>query len=111
MNIKSAVSSVGSLVLGVFALAIIVSLILGYSVGSSIRKPDTTIVVQRPDSYRGWWGYYGAGLPGWGGPKFPPPPFPHPKPGPPPPAPPPPAPAPPPPAPAPPPPAPAQPAP
>lgn len=65
MNIQNIVTSVGTLVLGVFGLAIVVSLLLGYFFGSSMRKP-TTIVVESPDSYKRWWGHYGAGLPGWG---------------------------------------------
>ena len=72
MNIKSALGSIATFVVGVFLLSIFVSLFLGYFFGSTMRKPSTTIVVERPDNYRGWWGHYGSGLPGWGGgPRFP----------------------------------------
>ena len=102
MNSTKTVLPIVYLIIGVIVLAILVSSLTVFFYGPSTR--ETTVVVDRPwrNNYRGWWGYYGAGLPGWGGPKYPPMPSPHPKPGPPPPAPPPPAPAPPAPAPAPP---------
>lgn len=82
MNIKSAVNSVTTVVGGLLLFVIGISLVLGFYIGSSMQKPSTTVVVERPgmNNYRGWWGSYGAGLPGWGGPKYPPMPPPHPKP-------------------------------
>lgn len=62
----------------ILALAGVVSLVttLFFS-----QPKTTTVYVERPGwNYRRWWGHYGAGLPGWGGPKYPPPPSPHPKP-------------------------------
>lgn len=69
------------LVVGVLVLSVIVSTLTVLFYGPSTREP-TTVVVERPwyTNYRGWWGHYGGGLPGWGGPHYPPPPAPHPKP-------------------------------
>lgn len=81
MNVKSVASSLVTFVVGVILIAIIVSFLLGMMV-SPRRNEPRTIIVERPN-YRGWWGHYGAGLPGWGGhvgPRYPPPPPPHPKP-------------------------------
>lgn len=86
MNIKSAATSLVTFVVGVILISILVSVLLVIFYGPSTREPRT-IIIERPDYYRGWWGHYGAGLPGWGGPKHMPPPPPHPKPQPPPPAP------------------------
>lgn len=68
------------LVVGVFVLSITVSLLT--TLFLTPKEKPTTVIVERPwwNNYRGWWGYYGAGLPGWGGPKYPPRPSPHPKP-------------------------------
>ena len=78
-NTKTSLSVVGLLV-GVVLLAILVSTLTVMLYGPP-RQP-TTVIVERPwwHNYRGWWGYHGAGLPGWGGPKYPPRPHPHPKP-------------------------------
>lgn len=78
MNIK-AILSVIMLVVGVLILSGLVSIIL--AIFGPSQKP-TTVIIERPawNNYRGWWGYPGAGLPGWGGPKYPPMPAPHPKP-------------------------------
>lgn len=84
LNTKS-VTSIAGLFLGVIFLAILVSTLTVMLYGPSTKEP-TTVIVERPrwNNYRGWWGHYGAGLPGWGGPKYPPMPPPHPKPSPPP---------------------------
>ena len=77
------------LIVGVILLAIVVSSLTVLLYGP--QTTQRTVIVESPrwNNYRGWWGHYGAGLPGWGGPKFPTPPAPHPKlPMPPPPAPP-----------------------
>lgn len=73
--------AIGLLLGGVLFLSVLVSTLTVFLYGPKTREP-TTIVVERPSwrRYPGWWGHYGAGLPGWGGPKVPPPPSPHPKP-------------------------------
>ena len=78
LNSKSSLVWLG----GVFLLALLVSSLTVYFLGPMLQPQSTTVVVERPwwNNYRGWWGHYGAGLPGWGGPKVPPPPSPHPKP-------------------------------
>ncbi len=81
MNIQSAIGPVVTLLLGMLILSIVVSALLVLIYGPKEREV-ATVYVQRPwyHNYRNWWGPYGAGLPGWGGPKYPPPPAPHPKP-------------------------------
>jgi hypothetical protein len=66
------ISSTIVLVLGVVVLAVTVSLLTNLLFG---QPKTTTVIVQRPqrDTYKGWWAHSGAGLPGWGGPKMPPP--------------------------------------
>jgi hypothetical protein len=56
------------LVLGVTALAFVVTLITNLFFSP---PKTTTVIVQRPGwtNFRGWWGQSGGGLPGWGGPK------------------------------------------
>ena len=63
------------LVLGVVALAFVVTLVTNLFFS---QPKTTTVIVQRPgwNNYRGWWGHYGGGLPGWGGPKHRPSPSP-----------------------------------
>jgi len=81
MNIKSAIGPIVTLVGGILLLSIVVSALLVLFYGPR-EKEVATVYVERPRyrNYHGWWGYSGAGLPGWGGPKYPPPPPPHPKP-------------------------------
>jgi hypothetical protein len=81
MNLPSIAKSLLTLLGGVFLLAMIVSFLLGFYLAP--RTPEvSTIYVEQPRgmNYKGWWGHYGAGIPGWGGPHIPPPPSPHPKP-------------------------------
>lgn len=80
MNAPKSIGPVVTLLVGVVILAILVSSLTVFLYGPTTR--ETTVVVERPwwNNYRGWWGQYGAGLPGWGGRKYPPPPSPHPKP-------------------------------
>jgi hypothetical protein len=71
------VVSIGMLLVGVFILSLLVSYLMPR------QEKITTIYVEQPSwrNYHGWWGHYGAGLPGWGhGRSLPPPPPPHPKP-------------------------------
>lgn len=79
MNAKTFPSG-AILVLAVVFLAVGVSFLT--TVFLTPTQRPTTVIVQRPwwQNYRSWWGYHGAGLPGWGGPKYPPMPPPHPKP-------------------------------
>ncbi len=81
MNIQSAIGPIVTLLLGILILSIVVSALLILFYGPK-QKEVATVYVQRPwyHNYRHWWGPYGSGLPGWGGPKYPPPPPPHPKP-------------------------------
>ena len=69
------ITSVSTLLIGVLILSLLVSILLALFRPS--RQP-TTVIIERPASnnYRGWWGYHGAGLPGWGDRKLPPPPHP-----------------------------------
>ena len=80
MNVGKSVMPILYLVAGVVLLSVVVSTLLVLLYGP--QSTERTIVVERPwwNNYRGWWGHYGAGLPGWGGPKYPHPPAPHPKP-------------------------------
>lgn len=70
MNIKSIFSSIERIVLGIFFLIILIAVLIGYFIGSSMRKTSTTVFVENS----------GAGLPGWSGRKYLPPPPPHPRP-------------------------------
>jgi hypothetical protein len=79
MNVGSSALPIVYLILGVILLSIIVSSLTVFLYGP--KPTERTVVIERPwNNYKGWWGHYGAGLPGWGGPRYPPPPSPHPKP-------------------------------
>ncbi len=79
MSIVSIVTSLATFVGGVILISILVSVLLVIFYGPATREPRT-IIIERPDHYKGWWGHYGAGIPGWGGHSFPPRPAPHPRP-------------------------------
>ena len=80
MNVGKSGLSIAYLIGGVILLSIVVSSLVVFLYGP--QTTQRTVVVESPlwNNYRGWWGYYGAGLPGWGGPKYPSSPAPHPKP-------------------------------
>jgi hypothetical protein len=81
MNIQSTIGPIFTLLLGILIISIVVSALLVLIYGPK-QKEVATVYVEKPwyHNYRRWWGPYGGGLPGWGGPKYPPPPPPHPKP-------------------------------
>ena len=59
------------LIIGVILLSILVSLLTIYIYGPRLpEKPSEVVVAASPywyENYPVWWGYYGSGLPGWGG--------------------------------------------